>query len=355
MVAALHPNVLRFLNQLHRSTFVVGLDELTRRNGMPTPRTLYRWHRKFGDQLIYYPAVAYSAFGLTHWHLFIEEPHGSWDEWPYAIRADWVVRRPGQRVLYLHCLIPRIHDDAIRQLLDDLVSLGYARDTTIYTSDDGSQYLRGILQTNHEQRARDDVVVWRDSNTGVHDLIERYPLVIPVTFEMVERRRSIPLLWSIIFERLGEHVWEYLPPRINHLPRNGKLYVREALRLLSDAFLVREHVIRFQPLEEISIDVIALTIGGPDDALHLVGNEPPLVDIFPTQHETCVTRVTGTLSFLTRFFSAGTANIINCFFVDRTMNDREPVVVRFRYEDLFDPATTEWGFPRDQIMARLSR
>ena len=33
-------------------------------------------------------------------------------------------------------------------------------------------------------------------------------------FEMVERRRSIPALWDIIYERLGEGVWEYLPPRI---------------------------------------------------------------------------------------------------------------------------------------------
>lgn len=355
MVAALHPNILRFLNQLHRSTYVVGLEELTRRNGMVRPRTLYRWHRKFGDRLIYYPAITYSALGLAHWHLIVEEPRGSWNEWPYTIRADWVVRRPGQRLLYLHCLVPRVHDDAIRELLDDLVNMGYAKHTMILTSDDGAQYLRGMLQNTTEAQRTDSPVVWRDASTGLHDLIERYPLVIPVTFEMVERRRSIPLLWDIILDRLGEQVWEYLPPRLNHLPHNGKIYVREALRLLSDAFLVREHVIRFQPLEEISIDLIALTIGGPDDALHLVGNEPPLVDIFPTQHETCVVRVTGTLPFLTRFFSASTANIVNCFFVDRTLNEQEPLSVRFRYEDLFDPNTTEWLFPRETIIARLSR
>src|SRR5690348_14197551 len=73
MVAAFHQNMLRFLNQLHRSTYIVGLDALTRANGMPRPRTLYRWHHTLGDRLIYYPAVAYSAFGLVHWHLIIEE------------------------------------------------------------------------------------------------------------------------------------------------------------------------------------------------------------------------------------------------------------------------------------------
>lgn len=354
MVDAFHPNMLRFLNQLHRSTYVVGLEQLTRRNGMPTPRTLYRWHRRFGERLIYYPAVAYSALGLVHWHLLIDNPRGSWDAWPYAIRADWVVQRPGQRDLYLHCLVPRVHEDALRELLDNLVERGYASKTTIITSEDGAQHLRGMLHTNQPQRSDDATVVWRDATAGVHDLIERYPLVIPVTFEMVERRRSIPALWNIIYERLGEQVWEYLPPRINRMPHNGKLYVREALRLLSDAFLIREHVIRYQPLQEISIELIAITIGGPDDALHLLGNEPPLVDIFPSQ-ETCLVRVACTLSFLTRFFSAGTANIVTHFFVDRTMNDREPVEVRFRYEELFDPDTTQWLFPRDQIIARLSR
>jgi hypothetical protein len=352
MVAALHPNVLRFLNQLHRSRYVVGLAELTQHNGMPTPRTLYRWHRSFGDRLIYYPAVAYSAFGLMHWHLFIEEPRGAWEEWPYAIRADWVVRRPGQRCLYLHCLIPRVQDDMIRELLDDIVEMGFAKGVTIYTSGDGSQYLRGML-AHGPDAGRDDAVAWRDAS--VHDVVERYPLVIPVTFEMTEQRRSMPLLWNVIRERLGEQVWEYLPPRIHRLGRNGKVYVRQALRVLNDAFLIREHVIRFQPLEEISVELIALTIGGPDDALNLVGNEPPLVDVFPTEHETTVIRVCATLPFLTRFFSAGTANIINCFFVDHTMNEREPLSVRFRYEDLFDPNTSQWIFAREMIIARLSR
>ncbi|HSQ05806.1 MAG TPA: hypothetical protein VLN59_17330, partial [Burkholderiales bacterium] len=334
--------------------YIVGLDALTRANGMPTPRTLYRWHRKFGERLIYYPAVAYSSFGLVHWHLIIEEPRGRWDEWPYSIRADWIVRRPGQRHLYLHCLIPRIHEDVVRELLDDLVSLGFAKNTTILTSEDGAQYLCGMLHTKTTSSA-ESAVVWRDALSGIHDLIERYPLVLPVTFEMTEQRRSIPRLWDVIYDRLGERVWEYLPPRITRMPHNGKIYVREALRLLCDAFLVRQHMIRFQPLEEISIDLIAVTAGGPEDALNLVGNEPPLVEIFPSVHETCIVRVSSTLSFLTKFFSAGTMNIMTCFFVDRTMNEREPVSVRFRYEELFDPATAEWVFPRDSIMARLSR
>jgi hypothetical protein len=37
------------------------------------------------------------------------------------------------------------------------------------------------------------------------------------------------------------------------------------------------------------------------------------------------------------------------------MNEREPLDVRFRYEELFDPETSEWIFHRDHIMARLSR
>jgi len=354
MVEALDPNVMRFLAQVHRTNRIEGIEELVRRAGMPKRTTLYRWHRKFGDRLIYYPAIAYSAFGLVHWHLIIEDPRGSWDEWPYAIRADWVVRRPGQRLLYLHCLVPRIHEDAVRDLLDDFVRSGYAKNITIINSEDGAQYLRGKLQTGSAEQ-EDSVVVWRDAATGVHDVIERYPLVIPVTFEMIEVRRSIPRLWDIVHDRLGDRVWDYLPPRIPRMAHNGKVYVCEALRLLTDAFLVRQHIIRFQLLEATSIDLIAITVGGPEDALHLVGNENPLVDVFPSEHETCVVRVTSTLSFLTRLFSAGTANILNCFFIDRMLNTREPVSVRFRYETLFDPETTEWIFPRDDIIARLSR
>src|SRR6202022_2287168 len=120
--------------------------------------------------------------------------------------------------------------------------------------------------------------------------------VIPVTFEMIEQRRSIPLLWNIIFDRLGERVWDYLPPRINHLPHNGKTYVCDALQLLNKSFLIRQHIIRYQPLEKTSIDLIAVTIGGAEDARPLVGSEPPLVDIFPSTHETCIVRVSSTLT-----------------------------------------------------------
>jgi len=353
MVAAFDPNVVRFLNQIHRSNLIIGTEELVRRKGMPKRTTLYEWHQKFGDRLIYYPAITYSSLGLVHHHLVVEEPHGAWEEWPYAIRADWVVRRPGQRSLYLHCLVPRIHEELVRSLLDDLVRQGYAKNITIIPSEDGVQYLRGRLHQAGD--AEESSIVWRNALTGIHDVIERYPLVIPVTFEMTERRRSIPALWQTIYERLGERVWEYLPPRITRLPHNGKVYVCEALRLLMDAFLVRQHIIRYQLLQDTTIDLIAVTVGGPDDALHLVGNETPIVDIFPTTQETCVMRVSSTLSFITRFFSAGTANILTCFFVDRIMNTREPISVRFQYETLFDPDTTEWIFPRDDIIARLSR
>lgn len=43
------------------------------------------------------------------------------------------------------------------------------------------------------------------------------------------------------------------------------------------------------------------------------------------------------------------------YFVDRPRTDRMTVRPRFAYEILFDPVTTEWRFPREEIIRRVSR
>lgn len=105
--------VHQVLRALHQTPRAVGTEDLAGLPGMPGRRTLYRWQRSLDQQLIYYPNVALSAFGLVHVHVFLDDPSSAWGEWPYTVRSRWVVRGPGARTLYLHCVVPLEHVETI--------------------------------------------------------------------------------------------------------------------------------------------------------------------------------------------------------------------------------------------------
>jgi hypothetical protein len=341
MVVAFHPNILRFLSAVHRMDHTGGIEELLAADcSLPNVRTVYRWHEELGDGLTYYPSIAFNALGLLHLHLLIEEPTGKWDRLVYAVRASWLVRRPGSRLLYLHCLVPRCHEAEVRQLLEDVSHL-YAQ-ITIITSHDGWQAIDGdsALQTNHPPRD-----LW--------DVVERYPLIVPVVMESIERRRSLPELWSAIIDRLGPRVWEYLPRFSRRMPHNGKTYVREALRLINDSLLFRQYVIRYAAYDKVTVELVLRCRATPEQLHALAGPEAPIVEFFLGDDEHVV-RVRGTLRWLAQIFTArDELQVEEVWFADRTTNEHEPLDVRFAHELLFDPASSEWLFPRDEITFRL--
>lgn len=347
MVEAFHPGLLRFVHELHRCERVDGIDAFVRAHPtLSSVRTVARWFEELGDRLTYYPSVAYGALALAHVHLVIEDPRLRWECFPYAIRASWLTSGPaGPRVLYLHCLVPRIHLEVFVALL--LECRGeYGDRITSVTTADGWQLL------HHEQPPL--AARWR-SPAAAWEVVEHYPLLIPVICESIEVRRSIPELWNAITARVGDRVWEYLPRGARRLPHNGKQYVSHALRLLNDAYLFRQHVVRYAAFDTIATEVVLRVRAGPDEMINLASAGAPVIEVYPAEDE-CLVRMHGTPSCLTHLFTSFvTLNVTAWWFVDRIAAQRSPVNVRFAYELLFAPATTEWLFPRDEIKRRLSR
>lgn len=337
MVAAFPPNILHFLSTLQAMPRTDGVERLGRTPGMPAARTIYRWQRSLTDRLVYYPSITYQALGLLHAHLFIERPSDVWQEFRYAIDAAWVVRQPGVRTLYLHCLIPATHE---RELLRFLRSRTDTYATlSIVVSTDGwqtfGQAIAGLQQSIMPTR------------TGAAaDLLERLPLIIPAVFESIEARRSYPDLWQAIYDRLGNHVWEYFPTGVRRLPHNGATYVRRAFVLLSDAQLVRQHIIRYQPLQEITVEVFLLVRGTGDAAWRFLA-DAAAIEVYPAVGGDVLVRVSSELRSLSRILSATLPlQVTDCWFMDRTANGQRPRV-RFRYEELYDVRTSTWTLPQD--------
>lgn len=346
MVVAFQPNVLRFVQELHRCERVDGIETFLRsRPSLASPRSLCRWHRELGEALTYYPSFAYEALGLVHIHLLIEDPRSRWELLPYAVRTSWLVSGPaGTRVLYLHCLVPRAHAELFAQLLKEVRAPHGDRITSITTAD-GWQLL------DQEQPRQ----LCRAAPPIAWNAVEHYPLLIPVICESIEVRRSMPELWSVISDRLGDQVWEYLPRGVRRLPHNGKQYISHALRVLNDTLLFRQHVIRYAAYDTVATEIVLRVRAGPEELTSLCSPDAPVIEMFPSSTESLV-RVHGRPACLAHLFtSCATLDITAWWFVDRIAASRSPLAVRFAYELLFDPLTTQWLFPNEEIKRRLSR
>jgi hypothetical protein len=349
MVEAFHTNLLRFLAALHDSRVAAGIEAQQRQLPDATDtRTIYRWQHELGDDLVYYPTITFSRLGLEYLHLFIWDASDRWLHFPYAVRAEWVIGRPSEPVLYLQCLVPCIHRDDLALVLDDLRGTDACRDITMITSSDGWQVAQFTSAPARAPPPLRGEPVW--------DVVERLPLLIPVIFEMVEQRRSLPATWEAIYERLGNDVWAYLPRFARRLPTNGKSYVKDALALVNNADLFRQNVIRYAPIERISTPMF-LRVEGPLDAIiHGLAEHAATLDLYPLSQDTALVRVSVSHAQLQHVLTTmrDVPRITEWYFVDRVRNE-QMARPRFAYEILFNPATTEWRFPREEIIRRISR
>lgn len=348
---ALQQSILRFLFVVHHAPKALGTEELARTLDVPDARTLYRWQDEFADDLIYFPSVSFRALGLDHWHLFIDNPNSAWEEFEYAISGEWVTNHPGQRTLYLHCLAPAKHRAEFQQLLDDLHGCTHLH---AMRTDDGWQVMRDLTDAASEldlvptPALRDAPAVW--------DVIERFPLLIPVIFENVERRHTLPELWRRIYDRLGDRTWSFLPAGANRLPNNGKMYIKDAYALLNHTRLFRQNVIRYRPLDVISTTMfLHLHSGDLRSSISAFGKQASTLDVYPITDTEVLLRVTATHATMQYVMSSMSElpRITDWFLVDALHPQR--ITARFAYEQLFDPLTTEWLFPREEIMRRLQR
>ncbi|HEV7390767.1 MAG TPA: hypothetical protein VGO08_03915 [Burkholderiales bacterium] len=349
MVAAVQKNVLRFLRVLHQTPRAMGLEEFARANSsLADARTLYRWHADLADDLLYYPSVTFHALGLEHVHLFIEQPAPVWKTFPYAIRGEWVASRPHQEVLYLHCLVPRTHEEDLALLCTQAAGRTAASITRI-TTRDGWQVLRDPSTPTADPVP---VTALSAAEQDVWDIIERLPLLIPVIFETVEHRQSLPAIWDAIYARLGKRTWEYLPRFARRLPTNGKCYVKECFALLNHTGLFRQNMIRYRPLSAAGLPMV-LRVDGHDlsTVINAVTPHSPLTEVYPIGTDAALVRLVSTQSMTQQVFTSTPIlpRITDWYVIDALRNEREPIAARFAYELLFDPTTTEWVSPHDAL------
>jgi len=337
-------HLLQFLGILYDSPRAMGIEEFARTNRSFTARSLYRWQAELSDDLLFYPSVAFRSLGLSTIHLFIDDPSPVWQEFPYAIRGEWVVSRPGQRTLYLQCLVPCVHELQLAGVLRDAEGVTAAKITSI-ESGDGWQVLRDF-GSNPMRRAPP---LSRDQH--VWDIVERLPLLIAVIFESVEHSQSLPAIWESIYHRLGKRVWEYLPRFARRLPTNGKTYVKECFALLNHTGLFRQNIIRYRPLNAVGTPMFLQVEGELSAIINAFAAHAPSIDVFPITNDVALLRVVSTQALTQHVFSTveNLPRISTWHFVDTPRSEREPVRPRFAYELLFDPATTEWVFPAETL------
>ena len=330
MVSPFHPGLLDYLHRVYGEHRALGLEALARAGGL-APRTVYRWHELLGEGLSYHPNIAYRALGLTHLHLFLTEPSPNAFACPYAIERAWTIAAPGKRVLYLHCVVPIEHAQRIANQY---------RGASVINSNDGWQHVADLATvldaTGRIIRGEEpQLPSWR-AETVHRDLLASYPLIVPVLFELVHRWPSSQLLWQLIYQRLGEQVWQYLPRKVRRWRHNGKQYVQAVFRLLNRHALPQHHRIRFAPLQQHAIEIL-LDVRD-EDALRSIARRCPLAEAYPSTKGYLV-RATGDITLVRHLIT--TPDLRRWWFIDDEQTKAAPKV-RFAYETLFDPSTASW-------------
>jgi len=323
MVRPLHPRLLAHL--AHVPTLAPGepLDRIVH------ARTLRRWHRELGEQLIIFPSFALAALGLAHLHVFVENADPAFLQFPYAVEHAWVTENFRDRSLYLHCIVPTKHQHDVQNVLTELangpVVVGHTRD---------ARQTLTFLQQEPPAQGR--------APRSQEDLLRSFPLVVPVIFEGWNRRRSMPGLWTDIRERLGQQVREYVPTRVHFA--NGKRHVKDAYETLTRAGLFQQQLIRYAPLATDGIEVIML-LTEPAVVRTL---QPHTRSIEYYEGDPALLRLVGSTALLDALLSlppgAGTVYLAQ---------KQRATHVRFCYEDLFDPRRGTWRFSRQGILDRI--
>jgi hypothetical protein len=336
MKSPLHPALFRYLRSI-QSSDRVGLHGFFRdHNSAPSrsARTVYRWQRTLGDQLLVIPNVLVEGLGLRHAHLFVTKPDESWLSLPYAVEAAWVTPDFCQEVCYLHCLVPASLDFAAV-----LQEYPCARYEVVWSSTGWQQFLNDV----------EEIVLPVATEVSDDDLVHRSPFVIPAMMELWQYPNSLPLAWQRIKDRLGSRVKEYLP-RTKVRYTNGKNHLTSAFRLLKDAGLLGQHVIRYHPLLAQSVEVFAHVHLDRDDVTGLLRNlrgTLHAIETYPTG-DGYWCRLLGPHQLLDALLQLPLAvreRVGGIYFHTK----RHPApMVRFAYEAVFDPTTGTWSGARDE-------
>jgi hypothetical protein len=286
--------------------------------------------QRMRQHMKYRPRVAYAGLGLVHVHVFIKNAPESWLQYPYAIDRAWTVDRPGNRMLYLHCLLPREH----------LARVPAGSGITTIATSDGWQHLE-LQAMDRSGRPVERATSTPDVLAAVPpSVISEQPFIVPVACELLQSA-SMELQWRSIRERLGARVWEYFPRHTRRWPRNGKAYVRQAFTFLNRYGLVLQHTVMYEPLRTHTLELF-LIVEGTKTLLDALASVSPSMEFYQGKDQYFV-RVAGDIALLKRIIS--TPGIKQWWFVDHERTKNSPPV-RFAYETLFDPRTKQWQVPK---------
>ena len=316
------PQLLAHLSRVQRASHA---DIRTALPLLPHERTVARWYRELGDQLVIFPTFTLAPLGLGHMHVFLPDADPAWLRFPYAVDHAWLTQDFSHRCLYLHCVVPLAHRDDVVQFVHDF---GGERPVVI-SSGEGVQDLPLL--------GAPPTVAAAPRSTEV---LHTFPLVVPVIFEGWNRRTSLPQLWRRVDERLGSHLREYCPRRRRELTSP----VTAAYARLTAEGLFRQHAIRYTAFVKDTVEVLAV-LADPAlvDALRLHA-----VSIEEYEGSPHVVRLVGTNGLLEAFLSLP-AGAVQVYFVQK----HDCPCVRFCYEFLFLPKTGSWVFSREHLVQHL--
>jgi hypothetical protein len=332
------PPVVQFLTTVHQSRTCLGLEALHRahREELPHLRTVYRWHRRYGKQLSYFPTFSLEQLGgLIHLHLFITRPDPRWYQFPYAVESMWLTQNLVDPVLYLHCFVPFAHRANVEAFLK-AVELPHSGLRVIWSSSGWQRLQLGDYESLSQGFPLHS---WPIAHSGI--VARSYALAIPMLGEAWNRRMSLAEVWRRIHARLGTGVKEYLP-RQRFCPVNGKRHIKNTYRALLTDGVFRQYLIRYE--DECAVLVVAPAYRRtvPSDVAQVTRT----AELFPTSDGGGLWRLQGTYDLL-RF----RASLEGCavYVVER----QEPPAVRFCYEWLFRPVTSQWRFSARRIRRHM--
>jgi hypothetical protein len=326
MVRPLHPQLLAYLLDLQRAAPVTE----GHRIGRPHERTVRRWYRDLGERLIAFPTFALDRLGLMHLHVFLKNAADDWLRFPYAVEHAWMTNDLAGRVLYLHCIVPAVHETPVQELLRELAGPG----VEILSTGDGDQDLPLL----------GDAPTRTPALVGTSVLLRESPLVVPVIFEGWNQRASMPRLWTAVHDRLGNRVRDYVRCRVRRT--NGKAHVKHAYEQLTNTGHFRQQVIRYATFQEDAVELLVVL----PNTRSLDALRPHARSIEQYEGTNLVVRLIGTNGLFDALLALppGSARL---YFIHR--QPAESPRVRFCYEFLFDPKPGIWIFCRERVITHL--
>jgi len=311
---------------------------------------VYRWRQQLGRSLCVFPSFSLSALGLLHIHLIVHRPGALWLRFPYAVEHAWLTADFLENALYLHCLVPAMHEEEFRALVASLQQGGSCRSATIIVSDGARQELRLT-----GERTRADVAPAFVCASGAA-LLRDQPLVVPVIAESWGGQQSFAETWTRVVQRDEKRLRSYVPHGKIYAT-NGKAHIKDAWDTLERAGLFEQYVVRYDGLLGSNVEVFLVLRKSRDwlpELLEALRPVARVIESYGDEHGGALVRAIGSRDLLDALLGCQAELVRHAAGVYvRNTHEQHAGSVRFCYDFLFNPKTGSWEFPRERILEHL--